>query len=196
MTKKGRKPKHGPTTERILPVQLTEEEIREAGAALATAVREIRDTDRERKETNSEYNAIIKGVGEEANRLATMVHRGTEDRPVECHWLYDWDRSEKDLIRTDTGEGIMQAEIGPEERQQIFEGIEPEPKEDPHDDSTQHPGDDTPAPLRVIDGKSAAAGEREETDDGLVTICDKHMFSGSPEDKCPLCTATGESQND
>jgi uncharacterized phage infection (PIP) family protein YhgE len=103
---------------KILPVELTNEQIKERGEALAKVTKELDDTSAEAKQSAAGYREQLGGLHAEATRLAHVIESGVEDQDVEVKTEKDYDRGTIETVRIDTGEVLLTEQMTEEERQQ------------------------------------------------------------------------------
>jgi hypothetical protein len=111
-------------TSRNLPCVLTDAEKLDYGRKLADAENELDTIDTEKKNAVDGYKEKTSAVQVAVRRLVSAIRDGMERREVECEWVYYWDSFTKELVRSDTGESIERAVIGPDERQIGLDGID------------------------------------------------------------------------
>jgi len=92
--------------EEVLPVNLTEEELRYKGDALAKKMLERDKLEYEKKVKAAEYKERIDEINVEASALAGNIRTRSEMRPVACLDEKDYDARRINRIRCDTGEII------------------------------------------------------------------------------------------
>lgn len=102
---------------RMLPVRLTHSELQDRGRALGAAYREYEKIEAEKKAANSEFKDQLDAARDEMTRLSGIIRDEQEPRPVECHWIEDWDHNVRRLVRQDTGDTVTELTIPADERQ-------------------------------------------------------------------------------
>ena len=90
------------TFEKKLPVQLSDDELRQKGIHLARLLDEIEDKNSEKKDIGKE----VKTLKEKAAEIKKHLTSGVEERSVEVRETADWKRKRVTLTRTDTGETV------------------------------------------------------------------------------------------
>jgi hypothetical protein len=105
------------TTKR-LPVQLTEEDLRDRGDALAASVQQTAALTEEKKAQDAEINGKIKLSKEITRKLAGILASKTEEREVECDVTKDYKGNTVTTSRSDTGEVVDTRPMTPDERQE------------------------------------------------------------------------------
>jgi hypothetical protein len=94
-------------TTRVLPCELTEDEILEAGNDLAINVAQYNALEDEKKAALQEYTEKLKSLDGIQRKLAKMIETKKEDREVECLYHYHRpERGQKTLVRLDTAEVV------------------------------------------------------------------------------------------
>lgn len=153
-----------------LPVQLTEEELKQRGKDLAKTHQDISEVERHKKEINDDFKAKLSALDATTGTLSRAISNGYEYREVECEWAYFWEKGEKHMIRLDTGETVEIRKIeqwerqassnfdggeelppaaGPEKKQSRKQKQKPEVEQDdfPNEDTTMEAAEDEDAPL-------------------------------------------------
>jgi hypothetical protein len=105
-------------TTKKLPTQLSEEELRERGDALAESVEKTAALAEEKKAQDAEINGKIKLSKEITRKLSRIIASKTEDRDVECDVVKDYKAGTVTTFRSDTGEQVDQRTLTAEERQE------------------------------------------------------------------------------
>ena len=105
-------------TTKKLPVQLTEDELRERGDALAANVEQTAALKEEKKAQDADINGKIKLANEITRKLSHIITMKTEDRDVECDVVKDYKANTVTTFRSDTGEQVDQRPMSAEERQE------------------------------------------------------------------------------
>jgi hypothetical protein len=111
-----------------LQVELTETEICEQAQILTAALNGLDIIKSEAKSSADVYKARMEEQQSAVNRSRTLIDRGTEDREVECVWVYETagldaegrviiDSDRRTLVRLDTGEPVRHERIPEEDRQ-------------------------------------------------------------------------------
>jgi hypothetical protein len=113
-----------------LPVQLTEDEIKQRGKDLAKTHQDIVEVERHKKEINDDFKAKLSALVASACSLSRAISNGYEYREVECNWAYFWEKGEKHMVRIDTGEVVEIRKISEYERQDRML-IDSEEKDEP-----------------------------------------------------------------
>jgi hypothetical protein len=101
----------------ILPVKLSDTEIKERGQTLAELLRSIGEKESEKAVTAKEYSNEIKKLEAEVGVVADAIRTGQEDREVEIEKRPDYDRNAIDIVRVDTGEVVATNEMTDSDRQ-------------------------------------------------------------------------------
>lgn len=131
-----------------LSVKLEESEVVEQAHILTAALAGLDIIKSEAKSSADAYKARQEEQQNTINRSRTLIDRGTEDRSVECVWVYETagldeegrviiDSDRRTLVRLDTGEVVRHERIPEEDRQlSLFPeepdaaNEEPDPDED------------------------------------------------------------------
>jgi hypothetical protein len=119
---------------RTLLVELTPEQLQEAGEKLARAVAEedelrslLEDWLAEMKDARKARTEEIKAMHRDVAHLAQVVETGAEEREVYCSWLYALAEGYAFLVRDDTGEMLTYRQLDDEERQESLVEVLREP---------------------------------------------------------------------
>jgi hypothetical protein len=111
-----------------LSVKLEESEVVEQAHILTAALAGLDIIKSEAKSSADAYKARQEEQQNTINRSRTLIDRGTEDRSVECVWVYETagldaegrviiDSDRRTLVRLDTGEPVRHERIPEEDRQ-------------------------------------------------------------------------------
>jgi hypothetical protein len=111
-----------------LSVKLEESEVVEQAHILTAALAGLDIIKSEAKSSADAYKARQEEQQNTINRSRTLIDRGTEDRSVECVWVYETagldaegrviiDSDRRTLVRLDTGEVVRHERIPEEDRQ-------------------------------------------------------------------------------
>lgn len=126
MKKKAQEPTA--TEYQVLPVQLTQDEIRQYGKELAQRVVKVIQTEEELSAHSAEVKAQIKTGVADVRRLARIIASGTEQRNVECTIKKLLGENAYRVTRNDTEEVVFERGLTEEEqvalRQQSLPGVE------------------------------------------------------------------------
>ena len=112
-----------------LQVELTETEICEQAQILTAALSGLDELKSQAKSAADAYKAKMEEQQNAVNRSRTLIDRGSEDRSVECVWVYETagldaegrviiDSDRRTLVRLDNG-GVVRHERIPEEDRQL-----------------------------------------------------------------------------
>lgn len=109
----------------ILPVKLTNDELRERGERLAGLLEEIATEEAEKKAANDMAKDVIERLETKAYMLARVIRSRQEDREVQVDEVEDLEAKEFRTVRIDTGETVHRRRMTPEELQRPLpiEGI-------------------------------------------------------------------------
>jgi hypothetical protein len=111
----------------ILPVVLTDDEVRERGIKLAGVLQDIGREEFSKKSFNEGVKGRVDALESEADKLVTVIRAGKEDREVQVEEQKDYKAQEVRTVRLDTGEVIHHRAMTPRELQRplpIEGGIE------------------------------------------------------------------------
>jgi hypothetical protein len=106
--------------ETVLKCQLTEDELRVKGAALADAIEEGLRAEEEFAGVKQQYKARIDGAAAKASMLSSVIRSKSEMRLTKCERVYDFELGLYLERRTDTGEVLpgSRRDLTEAERQQ------------------------------------------------------------------------------
>jgi len=129
-----KKPKHEKgkepwaTENRVLPVELTEEEIRQHGKDLAQRMVQIIQTEEELAAHSADVRGRLKEATAGVRRLARIISSGTDQRSVACSVYRRLEDRMHVVVRNDTDEVVFERGLTEEEelalRQQALPGVE------------------------------------------------------------------------
>lgn len=114
------------STDRNLPVALDTDTLAERGQELAQLGVDIEAAKEARKAEAKAAQDEINGMEERRRQLQKLVARGSEDRPVKCHRVGNWDANLIRYIRVDTGEVVEERAMEADERQASMFPNEPD----------------------------------------------------------------------
>lgn len=107
--------------ERMLPVKLTQPELRDKSRGLANTVTEIKSVVARKKIANDGFaDELERWNGIQAS-LSRQVDTGEEHRPVKCREVHDYQHRQVITYRDDTNEVVHQREMNDDELQLGFE---------------------------------------------------------------------------
>ncbi len=122
-------------------VQLTDEEIRDAGESLAKLTDDIDEKEAAKKAVTSQFKAELDGMTADARKQASLVRNKYEYRLVDCSEAFDYDHSEVSTYRDDTGELLRKRTMTTEEKQAELDlGGEKEPDADTENEEQDDDG--------------------------------------------------------
>ena len=101
----------GHRIERLLPCELTDDQVNEVAKELAKNVAEYNALEEEKKQVTKDYAERLQLIDTLQRQLAKVVETGKEERPVMCEWDYHSPRNMKRLIRQDTFEVVEVLEM-------------------------------------------------------------------------------------
>jgi hypothetical protein len=120
------------TETRDLPVKLTEEELAQIAKALAVQAVARAGVQAEKDAADDVWRHVLKGHDAEIERLTKLYGDGTEERPVECRREFDMPANVYRLVRTDTGEAVIERAMTAEELERVRQGdLFPHPEATP-----------------------------------------------------------------
>jgi predicted neutral ceramidase superfamily lipid hydrolase len=102
---------------RDLPVAMSHDENVRSAKEIARLEIEIRQLERERRESSETCTGRIKSHREEVLTLAHAIDTGTKTVPVECEVVRDFEQGLWKIVRRDTGDCVEQRALTPEELQ-------------------------------------------------------------------------------
>jgi hypothetical protein len=151
-----------------LPVFLTDVELGKYSQEQARLYQKLVGVKELKKAETARYNGRIKGLEEQLERISGVVEDGTEERPVECRWVFNYSAGEKRLVRLDDGKEIERKNLTVEEIQAARQ-----PK--------LFPGGDSVANVEKFFGQGAAGIPVSELADELAPGENKN-YSGEASD--------------
>jgi hypothetical protein len=101
----------------ILPVRLSDNEIKQRGEKLADLLREIGEKESEKSVETKKFASAIKELEVEADTVAQAIRSGQEDRDVEIERRPDFKKETVEIIRIDTGEVVVTEALSDSDRQ-------------------------------------------------------------------------------
>ncbi len=104
-----------------LPVQLTRDEKARKSEQLVRALDDQDALELGKKAAADDFKQRLTAKNAEVRRLTREVSTGVEYREVACEEVMAFERSQVDLVRTDTGEIVSSRAMRPEERQEAME---------------------------------------------------------------------------
>lgn len=104
-----------------LPCKLTADEKLLKGAQLVQLAVERRILEDQKKLATAKLKTEIDKKKDEIGLLVDQLHRGEEERPIECIERPRYDAMMVDIIRTDTGQVWRQRPLHPSERQEALD---------------------------------------------------------------------------
>jgi hypothetical protein len=109
---------------RLLPVKLTEEEIKVKGEELAKSIDDHTNLEKEKKSVLSDFTKRLKESSEFVRRTAKIVETGTEFRDVPVRKDFDPKKNICRIFREDTGDLVEARSMTAEEYQKELFGDE------------------------------------------------------------------------
>lgn len=106
------------TIEKVLPVELSDDELKVKASELTTALRKKNSIEADKKAVMAEFKNKIEDVAVEIADLTTIVHEKKERRPVKCYIKFNYERSIVETVRSDYGEVVESRSMTIAERQQ------------------------------------------------------------------------------
>lgn len=109
----------------LLPCKLTKDELIEYATQLSQLIEESNDLEAEKASESKRLKEAIDGKEAAISRISKIVKAGRIERPVECHWEYNYGDNIKTLTRTDTGEVVKTLPLTIADKQKTlnFSGI-------------------------------------------------------------------------
>ena len=121
MAKKKENPKNKTTNEvRMLKCNLTEKELLEAGAALASKLDDLKTCQAECDSIKKGYKAKEAEIEAQITTLQIKVRNKYEIRSVDCENVQDFVKLECFVTRKDTGEEIQRRKLTEDEKQSVL----------------------------------------------------------------------------
>jgi len=208
-------------TVRELGVPLTRDELGQAARELAATIGMIDELEEQKK---SAVDAIKQKIAEQEavqHRLAMLVNRGADEKPVPCVWVFGVsgrndtgrfirDDNMKTLVRKDTGDVVEIRGITNDDRQMSL--LPDEPEESPKEKGRRAHADglciadcpfepDSDAAFAWIEGYKESAGN--DAAGVLVDAADDPYMQGraarakgEPRETCPYDTEGDDDRND
>lgn len=109
-----------PGGKRLLRCALERGELLERADQLAHCAQRMEAIRQEKAEAAALIGARLKEAEREHEKLARAIRERAEERMVECEIRIDWTAGVHRVVRTDTGETVMQRTVTAEERQQAL----------------------------------------------------------------------------
>jgi len=106
----------------VLPVRLSEEELKAAAEDLAVKVKERSKLEAEKKEFNEHMKGQLKEIEEAIQARAQMVREKMELRPVEIEEHFEETTFTVGYYRVDTGTQVRMRPMDPMERERARQG--------------------------------------------------------------------------
>jgi hypothetical protein len=104
----------------MLDVPLHDNELRQRGELLATTLGQLQELDKAEAAIKEEMKTKRRPLQVSIARLADMIRRRAEPRPVLVETVADFERGVAVASRMDTGEAIRERELRPPERQGVL----------------------------------------------------------------------------
>ncbi len=105
------------TKSKTLPVKLTDKELRERGATLASVIQDLNTEERRQQDIKAQMKARVAELDARKTQLAITISRCEEDREVTVDVWHDYDALRVYAVRRDTGEEIHSRAMTHEEMQ-------------------------------------------------------------------------------
>lgn len=110
---------------RMLPVRLSEQELRERGDQLASITQDVTTEQQRQADTKAQMKARLTELEARRTQLAITISRRAEDREVLVTLRLDYRAGRASEVRNDTGEEILTRQITDAERQRHLPGLAP-----------------------------------------------------------------------
>jgi hypothetical protein len=111
-----------PKEYRNLECKLTDDELREKAADVATKRKQANELKAAKKSNASAYKTQIDALDAEIDHGCSVIREKVEARSVECRWIRDDVRKMMACVRTDTGALVDSRQMSDKERQaELFE---------------------------------------------------------------------------
>jgi hypothetical protein len=137
-------------------VELTDDEVKAKGEALAETHRQLNAVKADKKATNADFKSKIDKLEAEKNHLSDTIHDGKELRSVDCFWERDDGRGRMVLTRSDNKQIVEERAMTDAERQKELPGVEAPPAE-----AAPAAEADPFEPGEQLDGRGAPRAEDE-----------------------------------
>jgi hypothetical protein len=111
---------------RLLPVRLSEPELRERGDQLASVVQDVTTEQQRQTDMKAQMKARLSELEAKRTQLAITISRREEDREVLVTLRFDYRAGRVTEVRSDTGEEILVRHLTDDERQRNLPGLAPE----------------------------------------------------------------------
>lgn len=105
--------------EQLLPVRLTDQELRAKGSELAEAHKRHRVLQDDKKAAMQDWKARLERSEADIDRLAGIVRAGEEDRAVQVQAIADLDEKSHMEVRLDTREVVTQRQLRQDEVEKL-----------------------------------------------------------------------------
>jgi hypothetical protein len=105
------------TETRVLPVKLTDEELRERGDSLAAVIQNMNTEDRRQVDMKAQMKARLAELDAKKTQLAITISRREEERDVTVDVYHNYEALKVETVRRDTGETINRREMTQDELQ-------------------------------------------------------------------------------
>ena len=112
---------------RVLRVELTRDELLDAGQKMADAQQRLNDLDAEAQEFKEQMKGKLAEAQGSAMRYGALVRQKYDHRDVECEEVKDYNAERYELIRKDTGATVERRAMTPAELSVLPMAVE-EPK--------------------------------------------------------------------
>lgn len=106
------------TENRILPVKLHEDELRDRGDKLAAVIQDLNAEESRQVDQKAQMKARLSELDARKTQLAIVISRREEDRDVAVDVFANYVGGLVEVVRRDTGEVISKRRMTEEERQQ------------------------------------------------------------------------------
>lgn len=103
---------------KLLPVNLTKEELLKFSKELAVANQNLSEVEDKKKTIVADFTSQSKAFEASISSLSRKISTEEEFRDIDCKWEWNKDGKTKSLIRLDTKEKIQTSDITNEDRQQ------------------------------------------------------------------------------
>jgi hypothetical protein len=110
---------------RMLPVRLSEPELRERGDQLASVTQDVTTEQQRQTDMKAQMKARLSELEARRTQLAITISRREEDREVLVTLRFDYRGGRVTEVRNDTGEEIVARQITDAERQRNLPGLAP-----------------------------------------------------------------------
>lgn len=111
---------HRKEFKKLLPVELSEQEIREAASKMADAVISLRETEKAKKASNADFKDTMDFDRGVMTENAELVEKGSRFEEIDCEQIFDFEAKTSTIRRMDTKEDVEVRDMTEDELQMEF----------------------------------------------------------------------------